>query len=151
VVVRGNPLLAQRADRPDIETGREAQVSVQHAVAAALLRGAAGLDEFTDACVNDPAVASLRRRVEVERDPALSTIAAEVDLTTDDGRRFALSTAAARGSAANPMHDREIEDKLRRIAAAWRPGHDIEPLIAAVWTLEQSDDAARLLALTVPG
>ena len=38
VVVRGNPLLALRADRPDISTGRKSQVSVQHAVAAARRR-----------------------------------------------------------------------------------------------------------------
>ena len=37
VVVRGNPLLAHRTDRPDVSTGRESQVSVQHAVAAALV------------------------------------------------------------------------------------------------------------------
>ena len=44
VVVRGHPLLGMRADRPNISTGREAQVSVQHAVAAALVFGKAGLD-----------------------------------------------------------------------------------------------------------
>lgn len=37
VVVRGNPLLGARADRPDVSTGRESQVSMQHAVAVALL------------------------------------------------------------------------------------------------------------------
>jgi 2-methylcitrate dehydratase PrpD len=41
VVVRGNPLLSDRTDRPDISTGRESQVSVQHAVAAALVTGEA--------------------------------------------------------------------------------------------------------------
>ena len=48
VVVRGNPLLAHRTDRPEISTGRELQVSVQHAVAAALVFGLAGIDQFTD-------------------------------------------------------------------------------------------------------
>ncbi len=48
------------------------------------------------------------------------------------------------------MSDRDIEDKLRAIAEAWQPGHDVEPLIDAVWTLERSDDVSKLLALTVP-
>ena len=52
VRVRGNPLLGVRADRPDVATGRESQVSVQHAVAAALLTGQAGIEQFTDACVS---------------------------------------------------------------------------------------------------
>ena len=61
-----------------------------------------------------------------------------------------LSTPAARGSPSNPMSDREIEDKLRTIAAAWRPGHDVESLIKGVWELERRNDVASLLALTVP-
>ena len=62
VVVTGNPLLAARTDRPNISTGRESQVSVQHAVAAALVTGKAGVEQFTDACVNDPAVARVARQ-----------------------------------------------------------------------------------------
>src|SRR5262249_51173265 len=112
ITVRGNPLLLQRADRPAVATGRESQVSLQHAVAAALLTGKAGLDQFTDACVNDPAVKALRGKVEVAADPALSTIAVEVDFWTADGRKHSRSTQAARGSAANPLTDGEIEGKL---------------------------------------
>jgi 2-methylcitrate dehydratase PrpD len=150
VVLRGNPLLAARTDRPDIATGRESQVSVQHAVAAALVLGQAGLVQFTDECARDPKVIEMRRKVEVLRDPAIATIAAQIELWTTDGTKHTLSTKAARGSSPNPMSDRDIEDKLRTIAAAWRPGHDVAPLIEAVWNLEQSDDVSRLLALTVP-
>ena len=71
VVVRGHPLLSDRTDRPDISTGRESQVSVQHAVAAALVTGKAGLDQFTDACARDPKVLALRSKVEVVRDPVV--------------------------------------------------------------------------------
>ena len=85
IVVRGNPLLAARTDRPDISTGRESQVSVQHAVAAALVTGKAGIDQFTDACVRDPRVLALRKQIEVLRDEAFSTIAAAVEITTADG------------------------------------------------------------------
>ena len=56
---------------------------------------------------------------------------------------------AARGSAANPLKDSEIEDKLRIEAASWKPGHDIQPLIDAVWALDKSDDASSLAALAV--
>ena len=82
VAVRGNPLLLQRTDRPAVATGRESQVSLQHAVAAALVLGKAGLDQFTDACVNDPAVKAMRRKIEVASDPAISTIAVEMEFQT---------------------------------------------------------------------
>ena len=150
VAIRGNPLLLQRTDRADVATGREAQVSLQHAVAAALVQGKAGLDQFTDACVNDPAVADLRRRIAVASDPAISTIAAEMEFWTTDGRHDRVATQAARGSSSNPMKDGEIEDKLRAEAGRWRPGHDIQPLIDAVWTLDRSGDVSALTAMTVP-
>jgi len=150
VAVRGNPLLLQRTDRPDVATGREAQVSLQHAVAAALVQGKAGLDQFTDACVKDPAVVKMRRRIEVASDPAISTIAAEMDFFTADGRQHSVTTQAARGSSSNPMKDTEIEDKLRAEADRWRPGHDIQPLIDAVWTLDKRSDVSALTAMTVP-
>ncbi len=150
VVVRGHPLLSHRTDRPDVSTGSESQVSVQHAVAAALVHGEAGLDQFSDECVRDPQVIAMRGRVEVIRDPAIATVAAAVELSTRDGATHSLSTSAARGSPSNPMRDQDIEDKLRTIAASWRAGHDVEPLIDAIWTLEKSSDVSGLLALTVP-
>ena len=151
VRARGNPLLLQRTDRPDVKTGREAQVSLQHAVAAALVRGKAGLAEFTDACVADPAVSALRRTVEVAAKDSLSTIAAELDIVTADGRTHTLATQAARGSAANPLKDAEIEDKLRTEADSWQKGHDIQPLIDAVWAVDRSEDVSALARFAVPG
>jgi 2-methylcitrate dehydratase PrpD len=150
VVVRGNPLLSVRADRPDISTGREAQVSVQHAVAAALVTCNAGLDQFTDACVRDPKVQALRSKVEVLRDDDLSTIAAAVDITTADGKIHNLSQPAARGSDANPLADHDLEGKLRTAAAGWDSRYDATHLIDAIWTLDRSADVARLASLAVP-
>jgi len=150
VVVRGNPLLSDRTDRPDVSTGRESQVSVQHAVAAALATGQAGLDEFTDARVRDPNVLALRGKVEVIRDPAFSTIAAAVDITTADGTIYEISQSAARGSDVNPMSDRDLEDKLRKVAAGWELRHDVAPLIDAIWALDGSKDVSALASLAVP-
>jgi 2-methylcitrate dehydratase PrpD len=150
IVVRGHPLLSDRTDRPDISTGRESQVSVQHAVAAALVTGKAGLDQFTDACTRDPKVLALRSKVEVVRDSAFSTIAAAVEITTADGKTHKLSQSAARGSDVNPMSDKDIEAKLRTAAAGWDPRHDVAPLIDAIWALDKSTDVSRLASLVVP-
>jgi len=150
VVVTGNPLMATRADRPNVSTGRESQVSVQHAVAVALAFGKAGLAQFTDACVNDPAIRALRGKVEVVRDANVPTIAAAVAITAADGKTYQLKQAAARGSDSNPMSDRDLEDKLRDAAAAWNPRHDVAPLIEAIWALDRSADVANLARLTVP-
>jgi len=106
-----------RADRPAIQTGRESQVSVQHAVAAALITGRAGVAEFTDACVRDERVRALRHRVTVASDDSIPTVAAKVRLTLADGTVQELAQTAARGSDANPLTDADLEAKLRAAAA----------------------------------
>lgn len=150
VVVTGNPLLAIRTDRPQISSGREAQVSTQHAVAAALIRGKAGVEEFTDACVDDAKVAALREKVQVLRDESLATTSAAAEITTTDGMTHKVAQQAARGSAENPMSDQELADKLRLAAKAAIPGNDVTPLIEAVWQLDRADDISGLAPLTVP-
>jgi 2-methylcitrate dehydratase PrpD len=150
IKVTGNPLLANRTDRPNISTSGQSQVSVQHAVAAALVTGKAGVAQFADACVNDPKVQALRGKVEVTRDASFATVAATVEITTTDGKTHRLSTQAARGSDANPMSDKDLEAKLRAAAAAALPRHDIAPLIGAIWGLDKSDDISKLASLTVP-
>jgi 2-methylcitrate dehydratase PrpD len=125
-------------------------VSVQHAVAAALVTGKAGLGQFTDDCVRDPAVLALRAKVMVVRDPTFATIAAAVEIITTDSKTHKLSQAAARGSEANPMSDKNLEEKLRTSAGARNLGHNTELLIDAIWTLDKSTDVSRLSALTVP-
>ncbi|MGA7790713.1 MAG: MmgE/PrpD family protein [Xanthobacteraceae bacterium] len=150
VKVTGNPLLGVRADRPNITTSAQSQVSVQHAVAAALITGKAGVAQFAAPCVNDPHIQALRGKVELIRDASFATIAAAVEIVTADGKLHRLSQTAARGSDANPMSDRDLVDKLRTAAADWNPRHDIAPLIEAIWAVEDSSDVSKLAALTVP-
>jgi 2-methylcitrate dehydratase PrpD len=150
VKVTGNPLLGNRTDRPKISTSAQSQVSVQHGVAAALITGKAGVEQFADACVRDPRVQALRSKVEVARDENFATVAAAVEIVTADGRTHRLSTAAARGSDLNPMSDKDLEDKLRDAAATWSPRHDMAPLIGSIWALDRNEDISKLAALTVP-
>jgi 2-methylcitrate dehydratase PrpD len=150
VVVRGNPLLSIRADRPDVSTGRESQVSVQHAVAAALVTRKAGLNQFSDACVRDPEVIKQRSKVELVRDERFTTVAAAVEIKTSDGQTFKLEQLAARGSDANPLSDSDLEQKLRAAAALWDPRYDATPLIDAIWSVEASADVSTLVSLTIP-
>jgi 2-methylcitrate dehydratase PrpD len=145
-----NPLLAIRSDRPNVSTGRESQVSVQHAVAAALATGKAGLAQFSDECVRDPEVIAQRGKVEVVRDEGFSTVSAAVDITTVDGKSYRLEQRAARGSDDNPLSDADLEAKLRTAAAGWNPGYDMAPLIDAIWNVEASMDVSTLVSLTAP-
>jgi hypothetical protein len=48
------------------------------------------------------------------------------------------------------MSDKDLEQKLRTVAAGWNPRHDVTPLIDAVWALDKSDDVSRVASLAVP-
>ncbi len=150
ILVKGHPLLRERADRPDVTIGREAQISLQHSVAVAFLRGAAGVREYTDACVNNPAVLALRRKVEAEDDTNIPVEAALVSVRTEAGETLTAHVPHARGSLARPLSDRELEAKLRDLAADGAPGCDAERLIEAVWRIEGMDDVGKLMPMSVP-
>ena len=108
---------------------------MQHSVAAAQIFGGAGLDEYTDACVNDPAVLELRRKVEVTQDAKIPVEAAVVEVWTKDGKHHRVAVDAARGSAGRPLTDRELEQKFESLAGA--RVKDGRKLIDAVWALDR--------------
>lgn len=154
VELRGHPLLRQRTDRPHIGSGRESQVSAQHAVAVVLARGRAGLDEFSDAAVADPALqaarAALGERLAFVDDAALGIEAAAVTLTLADGRSATHHVSQARGSLALPLDDAALDAKCRELARHGGSGVDAEPLLQKLWTLDREADAATLLRLARP-
>jgi len=151
IVVRGHPLLAQRTDRPGVTTGREAQVSAQHSVAASLLTGAAGLAQYSDAFVQSPAVLALRSKVRLEDDASMTIHAADVIIHLAGGRVIAERIEHARGGEVNPMSDADLEQKLRDLIAFGASGVEAQPLIEAVWKIDQLRDAREVMALAVPG
>ena len=115
--VEGHPLLRERADRPAVSTGREAQVSAQHSVAAALIHGVAGVAQFEDGCVNSPEVLALRRKVRVRDRAGTPVEAAHVTITLADGQ----DADVVRG--AGPRHAASARCRMptsRRRSANWR-------------------------------
>jgi hypothetical protein len=71
-------------------------------------------------------------------------------MRTKGGASSVINIPAARGSLAHPLTDREIEDKLRALAANWCVALNIQPLIDAVWALDRTDDASLPMRLAVP-
>jgi len=152
LTLHGHPLLRQRADRPAVATGREAQVSAQHAVAACLVWGAVGLDQFSDAAVVDPALAAVKRCVRIVDDKDRPVAGVRLVAELADGSRETVVIENARGTDKVPLSDSEIEEKLTTLAA-WRAGSatlQVRALIEAVWTLDEAPDAAALLDLAMP-
>jgi len=145
ITLAGHPLLRQRTDRPGVRTGRESQVSAQHAVAAALSRGRAGLAEFSDEAVHDPALQALGAKVHMVDDPRFAVDAVELRLGFAGGTEIVHRVDAARGSLARPLSDADLEDKLRTLYRHGIGPEDPQALIDAVWGLEDTPDAGALM------
>ncbi|HUF87534.1 MAG TPA: MmgE/PrpD family protein [Thermohalobaculum sp.] len=150
VEVTAHPLLRERTDRPAVRTGREAQVSAQHAVAIVLKRGAAGLDEFSDAAAAETLRAG-RPVIAFHDDSARDVASAEIVIDTRDGGRLRREVAAARGSRGNPLTDAELEAKLEKLARHVHFPGDPARLAHAIWAIEDLADASALVRLARSG
>jgi 2-methylcitrate dehydratase PrpD len=150
IVVEAHSLLGERANRPSVTTGREAQVSAQHSVAAVLIHGKAGVEQFEDARVASPDVLALRQKVSVRELPGTPVEAARVTITLADGRTVQSFVEAGRGTPKRPMSDADIEAKVRELSRYGRSGIDPSPLIDAVWSLDRNPDAGAVMRLAVP-
>jgi len=147
VEVTGQQLLRDRTDRPGVKTGRESQVSAQHAVPVALLRGRAGLAEFSDEAVSDPKIRALGEKLRFTVDNTMSIDAARVTLHYVGAPSVTMFVEQARGSTGRPLTDQDLEEKFKVLSAQAHSGFDGDQLIRSVWEIESIDDVGALMAL----
>lgn len=147
VEVTGQKLLRDRTDRPGVQTGRESQVSAQHAVSVSLLSGRAGLAEFSDEAVQNPVNRALGEKVRFTVDDTLSIDAAKVTLHFLSEPSVTVFVEQARGSTGRPLTDQDLEQKFKALSTQADTGCDQEGLIRAVWEIESLDDAGALMTL----
>jgi 2-methylcitrate dehydratase PrpD len=145
VELTGHPLLRERTDRPHIRSGRESQVSAQHAVAVALSTGKAGLAQFSDAAVADPVLRALYPKLAFIDNADYPVESAEVRIFLQSGQTLARRVAVSRGSLGAPLSDIDLENKVRELAEYGLSGCAVQRLIDAVWSLEQATDAGALM------
>ena len=143
VTVSGDALLLARGDR-DVHNERDARVSIHHTAAVALLFGAAGLREYSPDIVADERVGALRSRVRAKLDSALPRGAAGVELMLRNGRSVGATVLDARGSAAHPLSDAEIEAKVRELGKLSKP-RDVAAIVDAVWRLDSAPNVRELM------
>jgi len=147
IEITAHPLLRERADRPHPHSGREAQVSTQHAVAAALERGTAALDDFSDEAVTAPWASALADRVAFIDDASRPIEFARLSVQLRDGSKVIQQVDAARGSLAAPLSDADLEQKLHDLCHWGGSGCDPTALAQALWSLEDAPDAGAVMAL----
>ncbi len=144
------PLAAKHAP----PNGYAAKFSLPYLVATVLVRGRAGLAEFTDDAVRDKVVLRLAERVTYELDPAIDyprQFVGDVEVTLVDGRVLRERQDRPRGGPDAPLTREEIEAKFRGNAALALPPDGVERVIRAVAALAAPEPLDGLTAtFTVP-
>lgn len=150
VELTGHPLLRERTDRPGVRSGRESQVSAQHAVAVTLARGKAGLAEFSDEAVADGSLKAFAGRLRFIDDASWDVESAQVSIVLRSGESVSRRVDAGRGSLAAPLTDEELAAKLRELAAYGGSGVQPQLLTEMLWRFDREPDAATLMRMARP-
>jgi 2-methylcitrate dehydratase PrpD len=150
VELRVHPLVLELTGKTRPQVGLEGKFSVFHSAAVALIDGAAGEAQYSDARVLDPVVTALRDRVHATVDPDVSEDAAAIQIMLTDGKVLNLSVEHAIGSLTRPMSDEDLERKFRGLCEGILDPQRIDALIAQCWHLDTLAQSATLPRMTVP-
>ena len=145
IKLTGHPLLRQRTDRPNVLTGRESQVSAQHAVGIVLVYGKAGLSEFSDEAIKDAVAKWVGSKVKFLDDPQMSVDAATVEITFVDKSQLLTQISKAKGSLSIPLSDHDLERKLISLSSNAAFPINTHKLIDQIWSLDSADDVSLIL------
>lgn len=136
------------------KTADEARFSLPYCVAAALLRGKLGLEEFSPECLADPGIAGLAERVKVSADPEFAERrlgAARVTVRTTGGEEISSKVESPRGYPDNPLSRAEIEEKFAALAAGTVPAGRAAEISALVGELDKLESIEALTGLLAAG
>lgn len=149
VRVRVAPLVLDLCNKRDITRGLEGKYSIYHSAAVGLVRGKAGLQEYTDDAVNDPAVKRVRERVTAVADNEITEDQSHIEVELTDGRKLVRFIEQSLGNLRRPLTDRQLEDKLREQAIPLLGPAQVEKLIEICWKLEALENVGDLVKATV--
>ena len=137
-----------------VGTSAMPDVNCQHLVSVALLKAAVSFKDSHDvALMKDPAVLSIRQRVEVTADASLMDPAAPrgaiVEVTMTDGRRVQRHTRFPPGTKENPLTTEAVNAKARDLMLPVLGATKTDKLIRQINHLEQLKDVRSLRSLWV--
>jgi 2-methylcitrate dehydratase PrpD len=96
----------------DPHDGLSSKFSVYHCFAVGLVHGAGGPREFSDESALDPQIQRIRAMITVKVDPAVAADSCRMTATLAGGKRIECTIDHATGSAAAPMTESDLRDKV---------------------------------------
>lgn len=150
VFLRVSPLVLDLCGKHHITKGLEGKFSVYHNAAIGLVRGKAGLQEYTDETVNDPAIRAVRDNVAAVADPTITDDQAHIEVELDDGSRVSRFVEQSIGNIHRPMTDAQLEAKFRDQAVGILSSSRVDKLIDLCWKIDELNHVGDLVEAAVP-
>jgi 2-methylcitrate dehydratase PrpD len=141
-----HPLVLELTGKRAPTTGLEGKFSIYFAAAIAIAAGAAGVKQFSDEWVRNPAVVALEDRVVATADKTIGEAQVRAAVTLRDGRRLESFVEQVVGSLLRPMSDANLEAKFLDLASGVLPAPRAKRLLELSWSVEglaQAGDLAR--------
>jgi 2-methylcitrate dehydratase PrpD len=150
IALKVHPLVLELTGKKTPQVGLEGKFSVYHSAAVAIIHGEGGEDVYSDACVRDPEVTTLRDKVSAEVDKSVHEDAAHIAIRLKDGRVLTKHVEHAIGSLARPMSDADLEAKFRKFAKGILTPAEGDALLKLCWSLDKLKDAGEIARASVP-
>ncbi len=133
-------------------TRETADHSFPYCVAVALLHGHVTLQSFRTKRLRDPAVRDLMKKIRVVPQAEFvgrypTTMPTRITVKTEAGKTYMSQIDVPVGHPGNPMSDRDLEAKFRRLVAGRLNRPRIDRLIEFVWDLDRIKDIGTLMPL----
>jgi 2-methylcitrate dehydratase PrpD len=130
-----------------------AKFSLPYSIAVMLIRGRAGLEEFSESAIRDHELLDLAAKVRYEVDPKIDYprhFEGHVQVKMQDGRVFTEDQLHPRGGYEDPLPPEEVEAKFRANARLALAEDDVEEIIKMVQQLEALPVISRLTEKLIP-
>ncbi len=150
VRLRVAPLVLDLCNQQNITRGLQGKFSVYHGAAVGLVRGKAGISEYTDEAVNDAHVKRVRESTTAVGDGSITEDQAHVEVELMDGRKLTCFVAESLGNLKRPLSDRQLDAKFRDQAVLALPPSQVSELNGLCWQIDELDDVNQLIRITVP-
>ena len=132
-------------NKRDITEGLDSKYSIYHSAAVGLVRGKAGLQEYTDAAANDPLIKRVRERVSAVGDASITEDQSHVEVDLENGRTIRRFVEQSLGNLRRPLTDRQLEEKFRDQAAPRISDAQADKLIDLCWRLDELQDVNEII------
>jgi 2-methylcitrate dehydratase PrpD len=134
-------------------TSYAAKFSLPFSIAVMLIRGKAGLEEFSDEAIRDPEILGLASKVRYQLDPTIDYprhFSGHVRIRLADGTMLEENQPHPRGGLESPLPPEEIEQKFRANAHLALPPEKVHRIVDSVKKLEHLSSITALSDLLDP-